>query len=107
MYSFQHNDKRDIAGLLDMVRRGCERFYKPCAEMRVERENESPKRYVKMTNNQKDSALLLAKTGLYNVTEIARQIGHTQSATFKFLVVKHKISTLRDGRATRNKKGAQ
>jgi len=104
--SFQLNDNTHIAGVLEMVRRGCERFYKPCAEMRAERENESPKRYVKMTNNQKDSAILLAKTGLYTVTEIARQIGHTQSATFKFLVKKHKCKTLRDGRATRSKKAA-
>ena len=103
MYSFQHNDKADIAGLLDMVRRGCERYYKPCAEMHVERENESPKHYVKMTNNQKDNAILLARSGVYTCTQIARLIGHTQAATFKLLVVKHGF-TLRDGRYDKGKK---
>ena len=104
MYSFQWNDKAGCAGLLDMVRRGCERYYKPCADIRLQRENKSPTKYVRMTNNQKDDALLLAGTGKYTVTEIASQIGHTQAATYKFLVIKNGITSLRDGRAGRKRK---
>jgi len=103
MYSFQWNDKTGSDALLDWVRRGCEKYYKPCADIRLERENESPKVYAKMTNNQKDDAIMLARTGKYTATQIARMIGHTQAAVFKLLVKKLGM-TLPDGRHAKRKK---
>jgi hypothetical protein len=99
--SFQYNDKSDIAGLLDMVRRGCERLYSLSSG--AERERRAPvHRYAKMTNAQKDDAILLAKAGKHTVSQIAHIIGHTQSATHKLLVVRNKFK-LRDGRHDKRK----
>ena len=100
---FQYNDKSDIPGLLDMVRRGCERLYSLNVCTGAERERRSPvHRYAKMTNTQKDEAILLAKAGKHTATEIAQIIGHTQSATHQLLVARLGF-TLRDGRHDKRK----
>lgn len=99
--SFQYNDHGDIPGLLDMVRRGCERLY--ALGGGAERERRAPvHRYAKMTNAQKDDAILLAKAGQHTVSQIAAIIGHTQSATHKLLVVRNGFK-LRDGRHDKRK----
>jgi hypothetical protein len=114
MYIHQWNDKEGVAGLMDMVRRGCERLYKPCPQMgtyKLRPKSEEPEaktgvrsRFAKMTANQRDEALLLAKSGKHTITEIARLIGHTKSATYKWVVSNNKITTLRDGRISENKR---
>lgn len=79
--SFQHNDRSDIAGLLDMVRRGCERLYslgsadKPGAF--------KSNKFGRMTACQRDEALLLGMDGLMDNASIAKLIGHTPSAVKK------------------------
>lgn len=51
----------------------------------------------KMTGEQKDTVLRLARTGRYNGTEIAGMVGTTQSAVCKFL--QKQGVEVRDGRA--------
>ena len=81
LMSFQYNDKSDIAGLLDMVRRGCERLYslgsadKPGAF--------KSNKFGRMTACQRDEALLLGMDGLMDNASIAKMIGHTPSAVKK------------------------
>jgi len=114
--SFQLNDNTHIAGVLEMVRRGCERFYKPCPQMgayKPQPKSDEPEvktgarsRFAKMTNVQRDEALLLARSGKHTISEIARLIGHTKSATYKWVVSNNKITTLRDGRISENKRRA-
>ena len=79
--SFQYNDKSDIAGLMEMVRRGCERLYslgsadKPGAF--------KSNKFGRMTACQRDEALLLGMDGAMNNASIAKMIGHTPSAVKK------------------------
>ena len=81
LMSFQYNDKSDIPGLLDMVRRGCERLYslgsadKPGAF--------KSNKFGRMTACQRDEALLLGMDGLMDNASIAKLIGHTPSAVKK------------------------
>ena len=78
MYTFQHNDKQDIAGLLDMVRRGCERFYR--IGMSDRPGLAKARKFAKLTNSQKDEATLLAMDGKMDIEAIAYAIGHNSQA---------------------------
>ena len=103
--SFQYNDNTHLAGVLEMVRRGCERLYALNASTAAEKVRNAPVfRHPKMTNSQIDEATLLARAGKNTVTEIAQIIGHTQSATHKLLVVKLGFKGLPNGRGIQRPK---
>ena len=79
--SFQYNDHGDIPGLLDMVRRGCERLY---ALNYAEKPGLfKANKYARMTSCQRDEALLLGMDGAMDNASIAKMIGHTPSAVNK------------------------
>jgi hypothetical protein len=76
--SFQYNDHGDIPGLLDMVRRGCERLY---ALNHADKPGLfKANKYARMTSCQRDEAILLGMDGALSVSAIATMIGHTPIA---------------------------
>ena len=79
--SFQYNDHGDIPGLLEMVRRGCERLY---ALNHADKPGLfKANKFGRMTSCQRDEALLLGMDGLMDNASIAKLIGHTPSAVKK------------------------
>jgi hypothetical protein len=103
MYSFQHNDKADIAGVMEMVRRGCERLYR--IGMSDRPGLAAARKFAKMTTMQRDEALLLGMEGELDVVAIANAVGHSPHAVRK-LFQRNKIACKKRP-ATRSKKGAQ
>jgi hypothetical protein len=79
--SFQYNDNTHLAGVLEMVRRGCERLYSlgSADKPGLFKAN----KFGRMTACQRDEALLLGMDGAMNNAAIAKMIGHTPSAVKK------------------------
>jgi len=101
--SFQLNDNTHIAGVLEMVRRGCERLYR--IGMSDKPGLAKARKFAKMTNSQKDEATHLALAGEMDIEAIAESVGHN-SKTVSRMFQRNGITYKKRVRG-KNKKGAQ
>lgn len=101
MISFQHNERSGIAELLDMVWRNAPRLMRegggPLAE-----EKESTHHPRRITDQQRETLLELARTGKHTATEIAEFVGVTSMTVRNHC--KRRLIALPDGRLIENRR---
>lgn len=93
-----YNEESPAAQMLAMIER-CAPILMRAGGGALSREQSQIAHRPRMSPEQKDTVLRLARTGRYNGTEIADMVGTSQSAVCK-LLAKHGVE-VRDGRAAR------